>query len=61
MKVGRGDPYIAVGSTGPEAISAELKEWFRGPSQLRGPMLKLKMRITQVAKIVAAPPRRFAQ
>ena len=46
-------PYIAVGTTGSEAINAELKLWFRGIFQLRGPILKLKLRIFMVAKLVA--------
>ena len=46
-------PYIAVGTTGSEAINAELKTWFRGVFQLHGPILKLKLRIFQVAKLVA--------
>ena len=46
-------PFIAVGTTGSEAINAELKLWFRGIFQMHGPILKLKLRIFQVAKLSA--------
>ena len=46
-------PFIAVGTTGSEAINAELKLWFRGIFQMHGPILRLKLRIFQIAKLSA--------
>ena len=46
-------PFIAVGTTGSEAINAELKLWFRGIFQIHGPILELKLRIFQIAKLSA--------
>ena len=46
-------PFVAVGATGSEAINAELKLWFRGIFQIHGPILRLKLRISQVAKLKA--------
>ena len=39
--------------TASEAINAELKLWLRGISQIRGPIMKLKLRISQIAKLSA--------
>ena len=46
-------PFVDVGNTGSEAINAELKLWFRGVFQIHGPILRLKLRIFQVAKLKA--------
>ena len=46
-------PFIAVGTTGSEAINAEIKQWPRGIFQIHGPIMKLKLRIFQIAKLSA--------
>ena len=44
-------PFVAVGSPGSEAINAELKRRFGGTPQIRGPVMKLKRRISQIDKL----------
>ena len=46
-------PLIAVGTTGSEAINAEIKQWPRCIFQIHGPIMRLKLRIFQIAKLSA--------
>ena len=46
-------PYIAVEATGSDAVNAESDARFTGISQINGPILKLRLRISQVAKLVS--------
>ena len=45
--------YMAVGTTGSEALNAELKHWFSGINQLRAPTMRLKLRVFQLSKLIA--------
>ena len=44
--------YMACGTTGVEALNAELKRRFRGISHLRAPKLRKKLRIFQISKLL---------
>ena len=45
--------YMAVGATGPEALSAELKHWFVGINRLRAPIMRPKLRVSHLSKLLA--------
>ena len=45
--------YMTFGATGVEALNAELKRRFHGISHLRAPILRLKLRISQISNLLA--------
>ena len=44
---------MAVGTTGPEALGAELKHGFSGTNQLHASAMRLKLRVFQLSKLIA--------
>ena len=45
--------FMAFGTTGSEAVNAELKAWFGRVVHIHAPILRLKLRIFQVSKLMA--------
>ena len=43
---------LCVGTTGVEALNAELKRWFNGIVELHAPILRLKLRVFALAKLL---------
>ena len=43
---------MAVGTTGSEALNAELKHWFVGINHLHAPIMRLKLRVFHLSKLL---------
>ena len=45
--------FMAVGTTGPDAVNAELKAWFGRIVSIHAPILRMKLRIFRVCRLSA--------
>ena len=51
--------YMAAGTTGVEALGAELKHWFVGVNHLHAPIVRLNRRVPHVSKLLTFRPAMY--